>query len=77
MMCKGMEIINIGNKHRNNHNIRTSLAYCPMEKNPDLSLRIERYGSNIACINDLYDNFATLQIHMISRYGYKNGYNRV
>jgi len=65
MMCGTIEIINMSNKYRNNHYMRTSLVHCPIENNADISLRIEIYGSNMDCINDIYNYFATLQ----ARYG--------
>lgn len=62
MMCGTIEIINMGNKYRNNHNMRASLVQCFIEKN--IHVR-EIYGSNLDYINDIYNYFATLQ----ARYG--------
>lgn len=59
MMCRTNEIINIGNKYRNNHNMRTSLVQCFEVKN---ILVREIYGSNPNYINDIYNYFATLQV---------------
>ncbi len=75
MMSKVIEIINIGNKHRNNHNNRISLVHCSRQKNSDLNLRIKTYGSNMNCIKDIYNNFATLQIQEMPGFRYRNGYN--
>jgi len=58
MMCGTIEIINIGNKYRNNHNMRTSLVECFIEKSIHFK---EIYGSNTDCINDIYNYFATPQ----------------
>lgn len=64
MMRRDFKIINMSNKYRNNHNMRTSLVHCPLEKNFELRLGIGIYGLSMGCINDIYDNFATLQTHM-------------
>ena len=65
MMCGTIEIINMSNKYRNNHNMRTSLVHCPIENNADIRPKIEIYGLNMDYINDIYNYFATLQ----ARYG--------
>lgn len=72
MMYRNIKIINMRNKHRNNHYIKASLLNCPIEKEAKLGLSIKIFGSHIGHVNDLYDNFTTLQIHTMPKYGYKN-----
>jgi hypothetical protein len=67
MMYRNIKIINMCNKHRNNHNIKVSLLNCPIEKEAKLALRIKILSPNMSHINDLYDNFTTLQIHKIPK----------